>query len=155
MKPRHPIAFAIALLACTGAAAAEKSKPVYPAYAVDVPTADHYKWGDHNDGWRMVAQKDMSVVEQRMAPGSAEINHRHRKARQFFYVLSGELTMNVDGEDTVLKPGQGMEIAPGRQHQARNRSVQPVQFLVMSTPPSQTDLVEVKPEKNIQQAMAQ
>jgi len=131
-----------------------REKPVYPAYSIDKPTADHYKWGDSNDGWFMVQQSDMSVIQERMEPGTAEINHKHRKARQFFYVLSGELTMNVEGEDTVLKVGQGMEIPPGRQHQARNLSMQAAEFLVMSSPPSHTDSVEIKPSGAIQQASA-
>ncbi len=125
--------------------AAQAEKRDYPAYAVDVPTAEHYKWGNGNEGWYMVKQDDMSVIQQRMEPGNAEINHIHRKARQFFYVLSGELTINVEGEDTVLKPGQGMEIEPRRVHQARNASAAPVDFLVMSTPPSLADRAEVAP----------
>lgn len=131
-----------------------REKPVYPAYSIDKPSADHYKWGNSNDGWFMVQQNDMSVIQQRMEPGTAETNHKHRKARQFFYVLSGELTMNVEGEDTVLKVGQGMEIPPGSQHQARNLGMQAAEFLVMSSPPSLADSIEIKPSGTIQQASA-
>ena len=149
---RRAVLFATVAFAATAAHAGEKR--VYPAYAVDVPTAEHYKWGENNEAWRMVAQSDMSVLQQRMQPGNSEINHIHRKARQFFYVLSGELTMNVDGEDTVLKAGQGMEIEPKRVHQARNASDKPVDFLVMSTPPSVVDTAEVAPRKDKPRAYA-
>lgn len=146
------LALAAALMLLPSLAQAEKRE--YPAYAVDVPTAEHYKWGQGNDGWHMVKQQDMSVIQERMAPGNAEINHIHHKSRQFFYVLTGELTINVDGEDTVLKPGQGLEVEPKRAHQARNASDAPVDFLVMSTPPSHADRAEVAPVRNVPQAYA-
>ena len=32
-----------------------------------------------------------------MPPGTAETRHKHSRVRQFFYVLSGELTLEVKG----------------------------------------------------------
>jgi mannose-6-phosphate isomerase-like protein (cupin superfamily) len=74
-----------------------------------------------------------------MPSGTAERRHLHRVARQFFYVLAGELTLEVEGREIVLGEGQGLEIAPGEAHQAINRGVAEVRMLVISQPPSHGD----------------
>lgn len=102
-------------------------------------TAEHYVWGDTCDGWRLVRGEQISVIEERMPAGARETRHFHRKARQFFYVLAGELTIEVDGRQRALRVGQGLEIAPGERHQAINASSEDVRFLVISSPPAQQD----------------
>ncbi|WP_311269613.1 cupin domain-containing protein [Sphingobium sp. WCS2017Hpa-17] len=104
--------------------------------------AEHYVWGGVNDGWHLVKRDDLSVIEERIQPGAAEVRHYHEKARQFFYVLAGELTMEAAGQTHRLTSGQGIEIAPGVPHQAQNRSASPVKILVTSTPKSHGDRVE-------------
>jgi uncharacterized cupin superfamily protein len=104
-------------------------------------TAEHYVWGDVCDGWHLVRTPQLSVIEERMPQGASEQRHRHEVARQFFYVLAGELTMEVEGVTHVLKPGAGLEVAPGSAHQAMNRSVADVRFLVVSQPRSHGDRV--------------
>ena len=51
--------------------------------------AEHYQWGNGCDGWHLVNQPALSVIRERMPPGTAEVRHLHRNARQFFFVLSG------------------------------------------------------------------
>jgi len=106
---------------------------------VSAASAEHYIWGGVCDGWHLVRGERLSVIEERMPPGSAEERHFHRKSRQFFYVLDGELTMEVDGRQHTLDPRQGLEIAPGQPHQAMNRSASDTRFLVISQPPSHGD----------------
>ncbi len=101
-------------------------------------TAEHYHWGNAAsgpcDGWHLVKGDDLSVIEERMPPDTEERSHRHKQARQFFYVLEGELTMELKGESVVLAAGDGLEIEPGATHQAMNRSDADVRFLVISQP---------------------
>lgn len=52
--------------------------------------APHYIWGDHCDGWHLLKECNLSVIEERMPSGTGEVRHFHRKAQQFFYVLSGQ-----------------------------------------------------------------
>jgi mannose-6-phosphate isomerase-like protein (cupin superfamily) len=120
------------------AAATPSAAPV----VVQKEGAEHYVWGGVNDGWHLVKRDDLSVIQERLQPGSSEVRHRHVKARQFFYVLSGELTMEADGFTHRLTAGQGIEIAPGTPHQAQNRSAAPVEILVTSSPKSHGDRVE-------------
>ena len=101
--------------------------------------ANHYKWGSDCDGWHLLRADTLSVIEERMPAGSAEQRHFHSKSRQFFYVLEGELTMEVDGRLYSLQARQGLEIAPGQPHQALNRSGADAPFLVISQLPSHRD----------------
>jgi mannose-6-phosphate isomerase-like protein (cupin superfamily) len=100
---------------------------------------NHYVWGDHCDGWHLLRSDSLSVIEERMPPGALEQRHFHSHARQFFYVLEGELTMELDGQLVVLGTRQSLEIPPGQAHQAMNKSVADVRFLVISQPPSHGD----------------
>jgi mannose-6-phosphate isomerase-like protein (cupin superfamily) len=74
-----------------------------------------------------------------MPPGSAEIRHHHAQAQQFFYILDGEVLMEVNGKNMLIPAGSGIHIKPGDKHQIRNPSSGPVRFLVISQPPSHSD----------------
>jgi mannose-6-phosphate isomerase-like protein (cupin superfamily) len=118
------------------------------ASAPDLPvpvqreSAEHYVWGEVNDGWHLVKRDDLSVIRETIQPGSAEVRHYHVRARQFFHVLSGELTMEVGGRTHKPIAGQGIEIPPGTPHQAQNRSGTATEMLVTSAPKSHGDRVE-------------
>jgi mannose-6-phosphate isomerase-like protein (cupin superfamily) len=105
-------------------------------------TAEHYTWGDQCDAWYLVRTPDLHILEEHMPPGTAETPHHHTRARQFFYVLTGELTLTVNGEAHTLHAHEGLEIAPGERHQAINRSSAAVRFLVTSNPPSHGDRID-------------
>ena len=111
---------------------------------VDRRTVEHYSWGNGCDGWHLVGTADLSVIEERMPPGTAELPHYHRKADQFFYVLEGTLSIEIGGHESVLGPGQGVHIAAGEPHQVRNRAAVDAGFLVVSTPPSHGDRVSAE-----------
>ncbi|HTD28280.1 MAG TPA: cupin domain-containing protein [Xanthomonadaceae bacterium] len=101
--------------------------------------ARHYLWGDANDGWHLLEGEDLSVIEERVPPGGAESRHRHRNARQFFYVLSGVATLEVDGVAHALAAGEGLHVPPGSAHQLRNQGTVDACFLVVSAPRSHGD----------------
>lgn len=105
--------------------------------------AEHYVWGGDCDGWHLVKQPGLSVIHERMPPGRAEVAHHHADARQLFFVLEGELTMAIDGREVHIAKGEALEIAPGQRHQALNRSPGPVEFLVISQPPTRGDRIEI------------
>lgn len=100
---------------------------------------NHHSWGNLCDGWYLVRDADLSVIEERMPPGAHEQRHFHSRCRQFFYVLTGELTMELAGQHHLLAAGFGLEIAPGEPHQALNMSDREVRFLAISQPASHGD----------------
>jgi mannose-6-phosphate isomerase-like protein (cupin superfamily) len=109
---------------------------------VSPETARHYSWGDGCDGWVLLPDPDVTIIQERMPPATAEVRHFHEKARQFFYVLSGELRMEMEGDIHSITAGHGMEIPPGSHHQARNDSGTEVSFLVVSSPTTHGDRVD-------------
>ena len=106
-------------------------------------TAAHYSWKDTCDGWHFVKRDDLSVIVERMPPGTAEDRHYHRRARQFFYILSGQAYMRFTDHVEVLEAGTGIEVAPMEAHQMMNTSGADIEFIVISTPKSHGDKVLV------------
>src|SRR5579864_4548240 len=72
---------------------------------VNRENAEHYRWGIDCDGWHLVKSKDLSVIEEFMPPGAAEVRHHHQHAQQFFYVVEGEILMEVNGDKTLVGAG--------------------------------------------------
>ena len=107
--------------------------------SVSRENAEHYRWGNDCDAWYLVNDEQLSVIEEFMPPGSAEIRHHHEKAQQFFYILSGEVMLEVEGQTTLLPAGTGIRVLPQKHHQIRNPSSSPVRFLVISHPRSHGD----------------
>jgi quercetin dioxygenase-like cupin family protein len=107
--------------------------------AVSTANAEHYHWGQSCDGWHLLATDDLSVIEERMPPGSFEQRHRHARARQFFYVFEGEAVLELEGIAHRLHRGEGLHVPPGSAHQMRNESSADVRFMVISTPKSHGD----------------
>lgn len=105
--------------------------------------AGHYLWGDRCDGWYLVNRPDMLIIHEKMPAATYEKRHYHAVSRQFFFVLDGILTMELEGEAFQLHAQQGIEIPPGSAHQARNDHNFPVEFLVISHPTTRGDRTDV------------
>jgi len=108
-----------------------------------IENAEHYIWGGVCDGWHLLKRDDMSVIQERVPAGSAEVMHYHNEARQFFYILEGEGSMVFEDHEATLNKGDGIEIGPQVKHQFRNRSNADVHFLVMSVPSTRGDRVDI------------
>lgn len=106
--------------------------------------AEHYAWGDACDGWRLLERPDLSVKRERVPPGCGETPHRHSQARQFFFVLAGEATLELEGRLLAFGPGEGVHVPPGLPHRFVNRSRADVEFLVVSAPTTADDRTEVE-----------
>ena len=110
---------------------------------VSIENAEHYVWGGICDGWHLLKRDDMSIIQERVPAGGAEVMHYHKNARQFFYILEGEGEIIVEDQRIVLKKGEGIEIAPDVKHQFRNQSEADVYFLVISVPSTRADRVNL------------
>ena len=114
--------------------------------AISTSNGEHYTWpsaiSEHLcDGWRLHRTDTLSIIEERMPPATAEQRHLHQRATQFFYVLAGELTIELNGEEHRLMPSTGLTIPPQAPHQVFNRGREDARFLVISQPPSHGDRV--------------
>ena len=76
-------------------------------------------------------QAELSVIRERMPPGTAELRHFHRAARQFFFVLSGAAVLEAGGTEHQLRGGEGVEVVRRSTPDVGNRSQADVEFLVV------------------------
>ena len=106
-------------------------------------TAEHYIWGAGCDGWKLVNDSDLSIIHEKMPSGTCESRHYHEQARQFFFILSGTVELEVNGAIYCLSQQEGVEVQAGIPHQIFNRSQQDAEFLVISSPKSAGDRIEL------------
>jgi mannose-6-phosphate isomerase-like protein (cupin superfamily) len=102
-----------------------------------------YKWGDDCYGWNYVDTDALSIKQELMPPDTAEQLHYHEKASQFFFVLKGRATFTIDGEVSVLKPEQGIEIKPGQKHFISNKENSDLEFILYSSPSTKNDRINL------------
>ncbi|SPZ37424.1 Uncharacterized conserved protein, contains double-stranded beta-helix domain [Plesiomonas shigelloides] len=110
---------------------------------ISTENALHYVWGSSCDGWHLAKTSELSVIQERVPSGAGEIRHLHENAEQFFYVLSGIATLEVAGHVHKIKPLHGIHIPAKTPHQLSNQGESELTFLVISTPPSHGDRVEI------------
>jgi mannose-6-phosphate isomerase-like protein (cupin superfamily) len=112
----------------------------------------HYQWGALCDGWNLVDTADLSVKMERMPPHTAEQEHYHQHARQFFFVLKGTATFIFTGGGTEtssdiaadrieLKEQEGLEIGPGLRHRILNEGEEDLEFILCSQPNTAGDRI--------------
>ncbi|MBA4264114.1 MAG: cupin domain-containing protein [Comamonadaceae bacterium] len=107
----------------------------------DISVVEHYSWGGVCDGWHLLKEPTLSVIQERVPPCAGEVPHFHVKARQFFYVLSGTATIELGDRAVTLGPNQGFHVPPNSPHRFVNRSSADVMFLVISSPSTAGDRV--------------
>lgn len=106
---------------------------------VDRERGEHYRWGGVCDGWHLLRHPELSVIEERVPAGAAEVRHVHARARQFFYILSGQACIELAQGDLRLGAGQGAQVPPGVAHRFVNPGPGETVFLVISAPPTAGD----------------
>ena len=93
--------------------------------------AEHYVWDEVCDGWHLLKEPGLSVIEERVPPSEGEAEHFHCTARQYSFDLSGRATLEFDGRKVSFRPGQGVHVPPGVVHRFVNTSSDEVRFLVI------------------------
>jgi mannose-6-phosphate isomerase-like protein (cupin superfamily)/catechol 2,3-dioxygenase-like lactoylglutathione lyase family enzyme len=102
-------------------------------------------WGRNCQTWELLARTDIAVFHERMPPGTAEQEHSHAKARQFFFVLEGALNIRLLGRDILVLRHHGLEVPPGARHWVRNESGQTTEFLAIAHPSTLGDRIDTTP----------
>ena len=110
---------------------------------VDRACVEHYTWGSVCEGWYLLQFPDLSVILERVPAGAAETRHYHSQSRQFFYVIAGSATLELENQSATLNQGQGFRVAPRTLHRFVNRSEDEVLFLVISAPTSRGDRTNI------------
>jgi mannose-6-phosphate isomerase-like protein (cupin superfamily) len=110
---------------------------------IDISTAEHYVWGEVCDGWHLLKDPGLSVIQERVPPGTGEVMHFHTRARQFFHVLSGTATLEFKDRNVSFGAGQGVHVPPQIEHRFANHSDEEVVFLVISSPSTAGDRTNI------------
>ena len=100
-----------------------------------------YNWGDGCYGWSLVDTEAVSVKQELMPPDTAEKLHYHEQSTQFFFILKGNAAITIDGEQSVLKPLQGIEIKPMQKHCICNSGQTDLEFILYSHPSTNNDRI--------------
>lgn len=108
---------------------------------ITTANAEHYNWGDKCDGWHLVNNDELSIIQEKMPPGSSEVKHYHQKSRQFFYILSGTASMEIEDKKYILRASDGIEIPPLAAHRISNEANEELTFIVISHPKSHGDKI--------------
>lgn len=106
---------------------------------LSVANANQYGWGDNCQGWNFLDTDELSVKQELMPPGTAELLHFHKYAQQFFYILSGEATFWIEGQTFVVRSNQGILITPGVKHRIANYKEEDLSFVLTSQPSTKND----------------
>ena len=105
--------------------------------------AEHYTWGNNCDGWHLLKSDTISVIQERMPPGTGEQLHYHNNAQQVFYILLGVATFYVEDELKTVNTNESIHIPKGIRHHIFNKGDQDLHFLVISEPKSHGDRVNL------------
>jgi mannose-6-phosphate isomerase-like protein (cupin superfamily) len=109
---------------------------------ISTANAEHYTWGTGCDAWYLLKTDQLTIIEERMPPGTAETRHKHNKSRQFFFVLSGSATLEYGDKVAKLAANQGFEVPPGVPQRILNQGTVPLELVVTSNPPSHQDRID-------------
>lgn len=69
-----------------------------------------------------------------LQPGDSIGSHSHTADAEVYYILAGELTVQDNGTEAVLKAGDAVFTADGGVHSAENRTGQETQLLAVIFP---------------------
>lgn len=75
-----------------------------------------------------------ALMEYVLAPGGGAGLHTHSHEDESFYVLAGELAVQLGEEALVLTPGEFLRIPRGTRHAFVNQSAEPLTALVLLNP---------------------
>ena len=89
--------------------------------------------------WVLVDTDMLSVKQEYMPPHTAEVFHFHQIAQQFFFILKGTATIEVQGALHVVMVGNGFHVLPREIHRITNHSGESLEFFVSSQPSANYD----------------
>ncbi|SIP98480.1 Mannose-6-phosphate isomerase, cupin superfamily [Chryseobacterium sp. RU37D] len=105
--------------------------------------SEHYIWGNVCDSWVLKDSQNLSVKQEMMPAGTAEKLHFHETAEQVFYILEGEAVFYINEKKNSVKKGESITILPKSKHYISNECQNNLEFLVISSPSTNNDRIEV------------
>lgn len=85
---------------------------------------------EHDEDWFNQSLVSVNESVLRFAQIHGEFHHHHHETDELFFVLSGEMEVDLDDQTLSLKAGEGVMISAGTVH--RTRAKEPAQLLVIA-----------------------
>ena len=86
----------------------------------------------------LISKKDTegtySVVEAKVFPNGGPVPHIQTREHEGFYVVEGEITFTVEGEEIVAKPGTFVNVPPNVTHSFKNETKVLAKMLIILAP---------------------
>ncbi len=97
-----------------------------------------YRHGDHGPKYLMQGPRS-SFGLCRLRPGEVLTPHEHRVMEEIFYVLKGQLMVEIEGEKTLIEEGQMFCIEPGEFHIVSNPGEDYNEYIISCAPFAKDD----------------
>ncbi|MDP9961338.1 cupin domain-containing protein [Chryseobacterium lathyri] len=104
----------------------------------------HYIWGKGCDSWVLNDSRHLSVKQEKMPAGTVEKLHFHEVAEQVFYILKGVAVFDINDEKFSVQAGESIAVKPKSKHFISNESKDELEFLVISSPSTYNDRIEIE-----------
>ena len=101
----------------------------------------HYTWGNECDGWSLVDEETFSIKQERMPAGTSEAKHYHQQAQQFFFILNGTASFEIDNSIIKVNSGEGFHVKAGTIHNISNKETKDLEFILYSQPSTNNDRI--------------
>ena len=112
----------------------------------------HYNWGNKCDGWHFLQSQHLHIIEELMPPNTAETKHYHNISEQFFYIIKGVATFEIENETHKIHAREAIHILPKVKHQIKNLANKDLEFIVISQPTTRGDRINEPFENNIDES---
>ncbi|MFK7811866.1 MAG: cupin domain-containing protein [Maribacter sp.] len=104
--------------------------------------SEHYSWGTNCSGWHLVKSDNLSIIEELMPANTSEQKHYHNFSEQYFYILNGTASFEIENKILEVNKGEGVHVYPKVNHQIKNESSSDLEFIVISQPSARIDRID-------------
>jgi mannose-6-phosphate isomerase-like protein (cupin superfamily) len=108
--------------------------PAVTRAAIVIPPGQGHRLGNVEFLARTVDTPRFTFGIIEIAPGRELEAHVHREEDDAFYILEGQMTFLLAGEEVAAPPGTFVLVPPGVEHAFRNDHEQPVRMLNLHAP---------------------
>jgi len=85
----------------------------------------------------------LSVKQEMMPAGTSEQLHYHQQSQQFFFILAGTATFDIEGKQIEVCVHEGLEVQAGQKHRIINKGHSNLEFILCSQPSILNDRINI------------
>jgi len=78
--------------------------------------------------------RNQSLAEARLPLGASTQEHYHGKTEEIYFITRGSGRIRIEGEESEVRAGDAIAIAPGQKHKLWNTGQEPLTLLCCCAP---------------------